>query len=76
MDKGRIFFQSSRGVRQGDPLSLSLSILASEVLSLGLKNLVAINQTTAFYVPRGCPIITYLSFSDDVVKFTMGVGVL
>lgn len=66
------FFKSSRGVRQGDPLSPSLFIIAFEVLSRGLKFLAVSNQTTGFFVPRNCPKITHLTFADDVIIFTNG----
>ena len=52
--------------------SPSLFIIASEVLSRGLKKLAATKQTIAYSVPGNCPKITHLAFVDDVIIFTNG----
>lgn len=43
--KSHGFFHSTRGVKQGDPLSHTLFIIAAEVLARGLNNL---NRDTLF----------------------------
>ncbi|XP_019196178.1 PREDICTED: uncharacterized protein LOC109190182 [Ipomoea nil] len=61
------FFHSSRGLRQGDHLSPSLFILASELLSR------LINQKQAKITqPVQRPQVTHLAFADDMVVFTLG----
>ncbi|KAM7505438.1 hypothetical protein LguiB_004342 [Lonicera macranthoides] len=57
------FFLSTRGVSQVDPLSPSLFILASEVTSRGLKDLVVQKQITSFPISQNCPIIIHLAFT-------------
>lgn len=42
------FFGSFRGVRQRNPLSLSLFIIVPEVLSMGLKELVDSKQIASY----------------------------
>ena len=59
-------------MRQGDPLSPSLFIIASEVLSRGLNHLIYSKQVHSFSMPRNCPPISHLAFADDVIIFTNG----
>ncbi|XP_027156511.1 uncharacterized protein LOC113757398 [Coffea eugenioides] len=66
------FFKSSRGVRQGDPLSPALFVIGAEVLSRGLNSLAAQSRFLGFMVPRGCPPVTHLAFADDVLVFANG----
>ncbi|XP_027152155.1 uncharacterized protein LOC113758673 [Coffea eugenioides] len=66
------FFKSTRGLRQGDPLSPALFIIGAEVLSRGLNNLVMQSGFVGFKVPYACPSITHLSFADDVLIFSNG----
>ena len=66
------FFKSSRGLRQGDPLSPALFIIGSEVLSRGLNNLTMQSRFLGFKVPYRCPTITHLAFADDVLIFANG----
>ena len=61
------FFKSSRGIRQGDPLSPALFVIGAEVLSRGLNSLAAQSGFLGFTVPRGCPPVTHLAFADDVL---------
>lgn len=63
------FFSSSRGVRQGDPLSPSIFIISAEVLSRGLNFLAQAKCTLPFSMPRGCSLVTHLAFADDVIIF-------
>ncbi|XP_071905984.1 uncharacterized protein [Coffea arabica] len=67
------FFRSSRGLRQGDPLSPALFVIGAEALSRALNALVEHRQFHPYKVPIGCPIVTHLAFADDVVIFTSGL---
>lgn len=63
------FFQASRGIKQGDPLSPYLFILAPEALSRGLNDRFERGLIRPFHVPRGCSPVSHLAFADDVVIF-------
>src|SRR3954465_1092794 len=65
-------FSSSRGLRQGDPLSPFLYIIASEVISRGLNTLQAKFPHTRFYTSPNCPPISHLSYADDLIIFCNG----
>ncbi|XP_058092498.1 uncharacterized protein LOC131238937 [Magnolia sinica] len=66
------FFKSSRGLRQGDPISPSLFILSAEVLSRGLKSLLYLRGSRPYALCRECPPITHLLYADDTLIFTNG----
>lgn len=66
------FFTSSRGLRQGDPLSPSLFILAAEVLSIFLARVHLDESIPRFSQPPGTPHIHHLAYADDVVIFSTG----
>lgn len=66
------FFKSSRGLRQGDPLSPLLFILSEEPLSRGLSELHSSGKLLPYKVPRTCPMISHLLFADDCIIFTNG----
>nr|XP_027064499.1 uncharacterized protein LOC113690699 [Coffea arabica] len=67
------FFRSTRGLRQGDPLSPALFVIGSEALSRALNAMVEQRQFQPYKIPIGCPIVTHLAFADDVVIFTSGL---
>ena len=67
------FFKSARGVRQRDPLSPSLFIIAFEVVSRGLKDLEQTKKTFPFSIPFNFPSVSYLAYADDTVIFSNGL---
>ncbi|KAK6791449.1 hypothetical protein RDI58_010530 [Solanum bulbocastanum] len=66
------FFHSTRGLKQGDPLSPALFILSAEVLSRSLNRLHQNPLYHGFYMERRGPQINHLSFADDIIIFTSG----
>lgn len=64
------FFKSSRGLRQGDPLSPSLFILAAEYLSRSLDNLILGRRNMKYVTTRYGLEISHLAYADDVIVFT------
>ncbi|XP_027156573.1 uncharacterized protein LOC113757588 [Coffea eugenioides] len=66
------FFKSSRGLRQGDPISPALFVLGAEVLSRTLNTVASQRQFVPFKVPPRCPVITHLAYADDVIIFSSG----
>ncbi|XP_047260900.1 secreted RxLR effector protein 78-like [Capsicum annuum] len=65
--KPKGFFKSSRGLKQGDPLSPTLFIIAAEVLSINLKKLMLTKEFRLFGMPRGSPKLNHLAFADDMI---------
>ncbi|XP_027096008.1 uncharacterized protein [Coffea arabica] len=66
------FFKSSRGLRQGDPISPALFVLGAEVLSRALNTVATERQFVPFKVPPRCPVVTHLAYADDVIIFSSG----
>lgn len=65
------FFGSTRGLRQGDHLSLLLFIVAAEYLSRGLDSLFL--QHPGMRFRSGCDImVSYMAYADDVIIFANG----
>ncbi|XP_043720986.1 uncharacterized protein LOC122668491 [Telopea speciosissima] len=67
------YFKSTCGLRQGDPLSLALFILAEEVLNRGLRKLFEEGRAAYFHLPRGCLGISHSLFADNTIIFTKGL---
>ncbi|XP_049368158.1 uncharacterized protein LOC125833012 [Solanum verrucosum] len=66
------FFHSTRGLKQGDPLSPALFILGAEVLSRMLNLLHQNQMYKGFQMELRGPQINHLSFADDIIIFTAG----
>ncbi|KAL9681577.1 hypothetical protein QQ045_013362 [Rhodiola kirilowii] len=66
------FFKSTQGVRQGDPLSPSLFIIAMEWISRHLNN--AVRQRHTLPYSAKCPSIqiNHLLYADDLLIFSNG----
>ncbi|KAF5462658.1 hypothetical protein F2P56_018646, partial [Juglans regia] len=66
------FFQSAKGLRQGDPLSPYLFILMEEVLSRLLRSNFQDGRICKFSHPIGAPLVSHLLYADDILIFTNG----
>ncbi|KAI3461929.1 hypothetical protein Pfo_018592 [Paulownia fortunei] len=62
------FFKSSRGLRQGDPISPLLFVLAADFLSRGLDAL--FREHEDMYYRNQALRITHLSYADDIIIFS------
>ncbi|KAK0605809.1 hypothetical protein LWI29_030956 [Acer saccharum] len=61
---------SSRGLRQGDPLSPYLFLLCAEGLSNVINSAVHDSELSGFHCRRSCPNISHLFFADDNLFFS------
>ncbi|KAI3727188.1 hypothetical protein L1987_66999 [Smallanthus sonchifolius] len=60
-------FNCSRGVRQGDPLSPFLFLIAMESLNWMLESAGVLGVFRGLKMPKNGPIISHLLFADDVI---------
>lgn len=65
------FFKSAHGIRQGDPISPALFIIAAEFLSRGLESLYRENPNMEFSTGGGL-MVTHLAYADDCIIFING----
>ncbi|XP_075085049.1 uncharacterized protein LOC142168286 [Nicotiana tabacum] len=63
------FFKSTRGVKQGDPLSPALFILSAEVLSRSLNKLFEDKSFVGFGMPKWSDSLNHLAYADDTIIF-------
>ncbi|XP_060170510.1 uncharacterized protein LOC132601447 [Lycium barbarum] len=64
------FFHSTRGVKQGDPLSPALFILSAEVLSRALNSLFENNDFRSYGMPKWSANLNHLAYADDIIIFS------
>ncbi|XP_075100269.1 uncharacterized protein LOC142176434 [Nicotiana tabacum] len=72
-DMVRAFFNGHelpKGVKQGDPVSPTLFILAAETLSRGLNALHTNLYFCGFGMPKWSPKINHLAYADDMIIFS------
>lgn len=63
------YFTSSRGVRQGNPLSSILFVLAMEWFSRAINKSVSDGTLQAYITNRGAIQINHLLYEDDILFF-------
>lgn len=66
------YFSSSRGLKQGNSLSLTLFIIVAEVLSRSLKKLLEDQSYIGFGMTKQSERRKYLSYIGDTILFSSG----
>lgn len=66
------YFQPTRGLRQGDPLSPYLFILMVNVLATLISQVVDMGNLQGIRLNRWCPTLSHLFFADDAIFFLEG----
>lgn len=66
-----VFFASSRGLNQEDPLSSIIFIIMAEVLSRGLNALFDDPRYEGYGLPKWSPNINHLAYEDDTILFCL-----
>ncbi|XP_059294433.1 uncharacterized protein LOC132047401 [Lycium ferocissimum] len=63
------FFHSTKGVKQGDPLSPALFILSAEVLTRALNALFDGQDFKRYMMPKWSSNLNHLAYADDTIVF-------
>ncbi|XP_060200867.1 uncharacterized protein LOC132629156 [Lycium barbarum] len=63
------FFKSTRGVKQGDPLSPTLFLLSAEVLSRALNSVLDDTNYVGYGMPKWSNPLNHLAYADDTIIF-------
>lgn len=71
-DKPLPYFQPSRGIRQGDPLSPYLFTLVANFLSMIMKKAMADRTIKGIQLNRYCAVLSHLLFAEDSIFFLNG----
>lgn len=66
------YFQPTRGIRQGDPLSPYLFILMANMLSTLIHQALLMGNLKGIQLNRWCLTLTHLFFADDAIFFLEG----
>lgn len=71
-DTYKDFFKSTRGLRQGDPISPYLFILIEDDLSWLLRRNFGVGRIRSFSHSLGAPLISHLLYAYDLLIFVNG----
>ncbi|XP_060196264.1 uncharacterized protein LOC132637519 [Lycium barbarum] len=73
-DRAKGFFHSTRGVKQGDPLSPALFVLPAEVLSRALNAVFDSAEYVGYGMPKWSQNINHLAYADANIIFAYAEG--